>query len=51
VSAGDLLAFAATRLAKTKQPREVHVVERVPLTSVGKTDRKAVRRLLDEQLP
>ncbi|MFN2522550.1 MAG: long-chain fatty acid--CoA ligase, partial [Mycobacteriales bacterium] len=41
-----LLAFAAARLAKTKQPRELHVVAQVPLTSVGKTDRKAVRRLL-----
>jgi long-chain acyl-CoA synthetase len=46
VQPDELLAFAADRLAKTKQPREVHVVDAVPLTSVGKTDRKAVRRLL-----
>ena len=45
-SAEELLAFAAERLAKTKRPREVRVVERVPLTSVGKTDRKAARALL-----
>ncbi|MEO6205401.1 MAG: AMP-binding protein [Mycobacteriales bacterium] len=41
-----LLAFAAERLAKTKRPREIRVVDAVPLTSVGKTDRKAARRLL-----
>jgi long-chain acyl-CoA synthetase len=46
VGEAELLAFAAARLARTKHPREVRIVERVPLTSVGKTDRKAVRRLL-----
>ena len=46
VDADELLAFAAQRLAKTKHPREVRIVPAVPLTSVGKTDRKAVRRLL-----
>ncbi len=45
----ELVAFAAERLAKTKRPREVRVVERVPLTSVGKTDRKAARALLAER--
>lgn len=43
----ELLAFAAARLAKTKHPREIRIVDAVPLTSVGKTDRKAVRRLLE----
>jgi long-chain acyl-CoA synthetase len=46
VDADELLSYAAARLAKTKHPREVRVVDAVPLTSVGKTDRKAVRRLL-----
>lgn len=46
VAEADLLSFAAERLARTKHPREVHIVAAVPLTSVGKTDRKAVRRLL-----
>jgi long-chain acyl-CoA synthetase len=41
----ELLAFAAGRLAAHKRPREVHVVDAVPLTTVGKTDRKALRRL------
>jgi long-chain acyl-CoA synthetase len=46
VSEEELLAFAASRLAAHKRPRELHVVEAVPLTSVGKTDRKALRRRL-----
>jgi long-chain acyl-CoA synthetase len=46
VDEAELLAFAAARLARTKHPREVRIVDQVPLTSVGKTDRKAVRRLL-----
>ncbi len=51
VSADELVAFAATRLAKTKRPREVRVVDRVPLTSIGKTDRKAARLLLEQIAP
>jgi long-chain acyl-CoA synthetase len=42
----DLIAFSAERLGRHKHPREVRLVKQVPLTSVGKTDRKAVRRLL-----
>jgi long-chain acyl-CoA synthetase len=45
-TAGELLAFARERVAAHKAPREVHVVDEVPLTSVGKTDRKAARALL-----
>ncbi len=37
----ELLAHAAAGLAAHKRPRELHVVDAVPLTSVGKTDRKA----------
>jgi len=39
------VAWASQRLAKYKYPREVRVLQAVPLTSVGKTDRKAVRTL------
>jgi long-chain acyl-CoA synthetase len=42
----DLLEHAAARLAKYKYPREVRVVDAVPVTSVGKIDRRAVRRLV-----
>jgi long-chain acyl-CoA synthetase len=42
----EVVAWARDRLSKYKYPREVRVLEAVPLTSVGKTDRKAVRTLL-----
>jgi long-chain acyl-CoA synthetase len=45
VTGDDIVAWSSLRLTKYKYPREVRVVEAVPLTSVGKTDRKAVRRL------
>ncbi|MEV0094033.1 AMP-binding protein [Streptomyces sp. NPDC050738] len=40
-----LVAYARERLAANKYPREVHVLEQLPLTSVGKLDRKALRRI------
>jgi len=43
---GELLAFAKERLGGYKYPREIHVVEALPLTPVGKADRKALRELL-----
>jgi long-chain acyl-CoA synthetase len=42
----DLLEYAAARLAKYKYPREIRVVDAVPVTSVGKIDRRAVRTLV-----
>jgi long-chain acyl-CoA synthetase len=39
----ELVAWARERIGGYKYPREVHVVETVPLTSVGKIDRKALR--------
>ncbi|TQL68071.1 long-chain acyl-CoA synthetase [Nocardioides albertanoniae] len=42
----ELLAFARTRLAAHKYPREVRILDAVPVTSVGKTDRKAVRSII-----
>jgi long-chain acyl-CoA synthetase len=44
VTSADLVAFAKQRLAATKYPREVHVVDAIPLTSVGKVDRKRLRQ-------
>ena len=41
----ELLHWCQDHLGRHKRPREVHVVASVPLTSVGKTDRKALRRL------
>ena len=46
VTGAELVEFAKARLAKYKYPREVVVLDTVPLTSVGKINRKAVRDLL-----
>jgi long-chain acyl-CoA synthetase len=45
VTGEELVAFGKERLAANKYPREVHVLDQVPLTSVGKLDRKALRKL------
>jgi long-chain acyl-CoA synthetase len=42
----ELVGYAKQRLAANKYPREVHIVDAIPLTSVGKTDRKALRERL-----
>ena len=42
----DLIAFCKEHVSAAKYPREVRVVDAVPLTSVLKTDRKALRRLV-----
>ena len=40
----EITAFARERLAAHKYPREVNIVAAIPLTSVGKLDRKTLRR-------
>jgi len=42
----DLVAFARERISKAKYPRDVRIVDAIPLTSVLKTDRKALRAQL-----
>jgi long-chain acyl-CoA synthetase len=37
------------RLGGYKYPREIHVVDALPLSPVGKADRKALRELLTVQ--
>jgi len=44
VSAAELVAYARLHLAATKYPREIIIVPAVPLTSVGKLDRKKLRQ-------
>jgi long-chain acyl-CoA synthetase len=39
----DLIAFCKERIGGYKYPREVHVISSLPLTPVGKVDRKALR--------
>jgi long-chain acyl-CoA synthetase len=46
VTGDELVAWSRERLSKYKYPRDIRVLDAVPLTSVGKTDRKAVRALL-----
>jgi long-chain acyl-CoA synthetase len=43
VTAEELVGFARERLAAHKYPREVRIVDAIPLTSVGKVDRKRLR--------
>jgi long-chain acyl-CoA synthetase len=42
----DLVAFAREHLSAVKYPREVRVIDAIPLTSVLKTDRKRLRATL-----
>ncbi len=47
LSEDELIAWARQRIGGYKYPREVHIVDAIPLTAVGKLDRKALRgRLL-----
>jgi long-chain acyl-CoA synthetase len=46
VTGEDLLEWARTRIGGYRYPREVHVLEALPLTNVGKLDRKALRARL-----
>jgi long-chain acyl-CoA synthetase len=43
-----LVAFGRERLGGYKYPREIHVVGALPLTPVGKADRKALRELMTQ---
>ncbi|HLI39388.1 MAG TPA: AMP-binding protein [Streptosporangiaceae bacterium] len=45
-TADELISHARAHLAATKYPREVRIVDAVPLTSVGKLDRKQLRELV-----
>ena len=46
VSSDELVAWARERIGGYKYPREVHIIDSIPLTAVGKLDRKALRGLL-----
>ena len=43
VTADELVAWARERIGGYKYPRDVRIVESIPLTPVGKIDRKALR--------
>jgi long-chain acyl-CoA synthetase len=48
-TAESLIAWAGEQIGGYKYPREVHMLESLPLTDVGKVDRKALRLLLDQR--
>ena len=43
VSDDELIEWARQRIGGYKYPREVHILDAIPLTAVGKLDRKALR--------
>jgi long-chain acyl-CoA synthetase len=45
-TAEDVVAFGKKHLSAVKYPREVRAIGQIPLTSVGKIDRKALRAML-----
>lgn len=49
VTAAELVEFSRGRLAKHKYPREIRIVPQIPLTPVGKVDRKRLRRQVAEE--
>jgi long-chain acyl-CoA synthetase len=51
VTAAELIAFGKEHLSAVKYPREIQIIDAIPLTSVMKTDRKKLRALLAAQRP
>jgi long-chain acyl-CoA synthetase len=49
VTPEELVAYGKEHLGAYKYPREVRVVDAIPLTSVMKTDRKALRSLVSSE--
>jgi long-chain acyl-CoA synthetase len=46
LSSEELIGWAKERIGGYKYPRELEIVDAVPLTPVGKIDRKALRELI-----
>jgi long-chain acyl-CoA synthetase len=46
VTSAELVGYASEHISKAKYPRDVRIVDTIPLTSVLKTDRKALRALV-----
>jgi long-chain acyl-CoA synthetase len=51
VTPAELIAFGKEHLSAVKYPREVRIIDAIPLTSVMKTDRKKLRALLAAEPP
>jgi long-chain acyl-CoA synthetase len=50
ISSHELIRWARAHIGGYKYPREVHVLDSVPLTPVGKVDRKALRARLEDAI-
>jgi long-chain acyl-CoA synthetase len=50
VEPADIVAWSRQRIGGYKYPREVHVIGALPLTPIGKVDRKALRARLHEKV-
>jgi long-chain acyl-CoA synthetase len=50
-SGEELVAWARERIGGYKYPREIEIVDAIPLTPVGKIDRKALRARIAERAP
>jgi long-chain acyl-CoA synthetase len=46
ITADELIDWARERIGGYRYPREIHIVDAIPLTAVGKLDRKALRARL-----
>ena len=49
IASSTLVEWARERIGGYKYPREVHIVDAVPFTNVGKVDRKALRACLGQE--
>jgi long-chain acyl-CoA synthetase len=49
IAPDELIAFGRQRLGGYKYPREIHVLDALPLTPIGKLDRKTLREQLTMQ--
>jgi long-chain acyl-CoA synthetase len=50
VTGPELVQWSRQRIGGYKYPREVSIVDAIPLTPVGKVDRKALRAALLEKV-
>jgi long-chain acyl-CoA synthetase len=50
-TADELIGYGREQLAANKYPRELHIVQTIPLTSVGKLDRKRLRAMVSVPTP
>jgi fatty-acyl-CoA synthase len=48
-SAEDLIALVRVRKGAVQAPKRIHFVDSIPLTAVGKPDKKAIRQQLSEK--